>query len=272
MYLGIDIGGTKTLLTVFSEQGELLESAKFPTPKDYSEFLNQLKQETDKLQTSDFKAIGIGSAGRIDRNTGTIISSPNLGWENVPLQSDVEKTLHTPTVLENDAKLAGLSEAKLIEEKYPLSIYITISTGIGCSVIRNGKLDPSFLDMETGWSVIEHNGKFEYWEKIASGQAIVNKYGKYASEIDDEDTWKAIVRTWYAGLSGLFATIQPDALIIGGSVGTHFDKYQALLKAEVEKHSTPMVTTPEIFQAQRPEEAVAYGCYHLAHDAYGTSS
>lgn len=271
MYLGIDIGGTKTLLTIFSEEGELLESAKFPTPKDYPEFLQLIKADVGKLQHSDFKAVGIGSAGRLDRSTGTIISSPNLGWENVSLQADIEKILHTPTILENDAKLAGLAEAKLIEDDYPVAIYITISTGIGCGVVRNGKLDPSFLDMETGWAVIEHNGKFEHWEEVASGQAIVKKYGKYASEINDEETWKEIVRTWHAGLSGLFATIQPDALIIGGSIGTYFEKYESLLKAEVNKYATPMVNTPDIFQAQRPEEAVAYGCYHLARDTYGQS-
>lgn len=34
MYLGIDIGGTKTLAATLTNEGVITESVKFPTPKD----------------------------------------------------------------------------------------------------------------------------------------------------------------------------------------------------------------------------------------------
>lgn len=264
MYLGIDIGGTKTLLATFSDEGELLESLKFPTPKKYEDLLVEIKNNSQQLEHNDFKAVGVGSPGLVNRKDGVLITRGKPGWENLPVKADIEQIFHTPAIFENDAKLAGLSEAQLIKSTHPVALYITISTGIGCSVVRNGKLDPSFLDMEVGWAMIEHKGEFEKWEDFASGRAIVAQFGKLASEIDDKNTWKTIVRYWYAGLSSLFATIQPDALIIGGSVGTHFERYGDLLKEAVKKYETPLTPAPEIFQAQRSEQAVAYGCYHIA--------
>jgi glucokinase len=34
----------------------------------------------------DFAGVGIGSPGPLDRATGTVINTPNLGWRNFPLR------------------------------------------------------------------------------------------------------------------------------------------------------------------------------------------
>jgi glucokinase len=68
----------------------------------------------------------------------------------------------------------------------------------------------------------------------------------------------------------LLAIIQPEVVIIGGGVGTHFDKYGKLLETELKKYQTPLVPIPPIRAAQRPEEAVIYGCYELVKETYGS--
>ena len=42
MYICIDIGGTKTLVTSMTDEGTIAQSIKFPTPKDYDDFLRDL--------------------------------------------------------------------------------------------------------------------------------------------------------------------------------------------------------------------------------------
>ena len=39
---------------------------------------------------------------------------------------------------------------------------------------------------------MERHGKLETWEHFASGKAIVRRFGKRASDINDESTWRTI--------------------------------------------------------------------------------
>jgi predicted NBD/HSP70 family sugar kinase len=59
----------------------------------------------------------------------------------------------------------------------------------------------------------------------------------------------------------LLATIQPDVVVVGGGVGAHFEKFQPFLEEALKKINNPLVPVPPLLKAQRPEEAVIYGCY-----------
>src|SRR3954471_8146732 len=109
MYLGVDIGGTKTIVAVLDDRGAITERVKFPTPKKYVDFLAGLKKAVAELEVQDFKAAGVGVPGRLDRKRGQVIRLGNLSWQNEPIQPDCEKILSCPVVIENDANLAGLS-------------------------------------------------------------------------------------------------------------------------------------------------------------------
>lgn len=268
MYLGIDVGGTKTLVASLTDAGAITEAKKFPTPKNYDNFILELKNCLIHLEHKEFKAVGIGLPGRIDREHGIFIGGGNLTWTNEHVKTDIARFTHTPTVVENDAKLAALSEAMLLKHAYNRVLYVTISTGIGAGVVVNQRLDPGFLNIESGQAIFEHKGKMMRWEKFASGKAIVERFGKKAADINDQATWKIITRDFSLGLMSLIANVQPDVIVIGGSVGTYFNKYGKLLEAELKKYETPLTHIPPLKQAQRPEEAVVYGCYDLAKSKY----
>lgn len=269
MYLGIDIGGTKTLVAVLNNDGVIKESVKFPTAKVYPEFLRELSASIANLTTKDFTAVGLAAPGRIDRKNGIAQSFGNLPWRDIPLKRDVERITGKPVVMDNDANLAGLSEALLIR-KYDTVLYVTISTGIGTGVITHQAIDPNFEDSEGGEIILEHKGKLMQWEDFASGRAIVRRFGKRASEINDEKTWKIISHDIAIGLFDLITFIQPDVVVLGGGVGAYYlQKFKSFLLADLKKFETPMTPIPPIFQAQRPEEAVVYGCYDLAKSTYG---
>lgn len=107
------------------------------------------------------------------------------------------------------------------------------------------------------------------WEDFASGRAIVEQFGKPGSQITDEATWKIIARNLSLGIYEHIAVLQPNLVIIGGSMGSHFSKYETFLLAELKKRELPLVQIPRIIPAERPEKAVIYGCYDLAKDTYG---
>lgn len=269
MYIGVDVGGTKTLVASLDDSGVITEKFRFETPKNYDFFLHELRFAVHKLTEKDFRAGGVGAPGKLDRELGRGIWFPNIGWKNVPLQHDIERILHCPVVLENDAKLATLSEAMMVKDTYDKVLYVTISTGIGYGLVVNQKIDTSVADLGGSTIHVERHGRLVPWESFASGKAIVKRYGKRAEDIHDKTTWRAIVRDLKPGIIDLIAFTEPEVIIFGGSVGVYFERYGKLLQEELKKYEVPLVTIPKLRGAARPEEAVLFGCYDLAKSVYG---
>ena len=263
MLLAIDVGATKTLLAVFSLEGKLEASYRIPTNHNYQRFLKDLGQQIkERSRNFKFTACVCALPGKIDRPAGVGLSFGNLPWRNVPVKADLEELLPgRPVWLEHDSSLAGLSEAQLAHKKYRKVLYLTISTGIGDGIIMDGKIDVNLADSEAGQMVLEHDGRLQKWEDFASGSALVKRYGKLASEIDDEKVWRAYAADLVPGIDQLVASFQPDILIIGGGVGAHFDKFSPYLKSELDSFKNRLVPIPPIIKAKHPEEAVVYGCY-----------
>lgn len=272
MYLAIDVGGTKTLLAVFSKTGQLLHEQKIKTDRKYDGFLVDLKTalQEEKLKQYDISAVCCALPGRLDRLNGVGIRFGNLEWQEVPIRKDLEKTVGDIAVyIENDAKLAGLYEARLLLKKYKKVVYLTLGTGIGIGIIINGKIDPVLADSEIGNMVVEHDGKLKKWEDFASGKALVERFGKNAEQLDNPFAWKTYARDLSVGFEAALAAFQPEVIVVGGGVGAHFDKFGDLLVAELKKRQNPMVPIPPIIKANRAEEAVVYGCYEFIKQNHG---
>lgn len=270
MYAGVDIGGTKTLLAALDDNGVILQKIRFETPKTYDEFVENFKAAAKGLNVKDFRAGGVGAPGKIDPVRGCGIWFGNLSWEDVPLDHDIEKILNCPVVVKNDAKVAALSEAMLLKDRFSKVLYITVSTGIGFGLVIDQKIDDALSDRGGKDILVEHHGKLVPWESFASGRAIVERYGKKAAEITDEATWRAIVRDLMPGLLQLIAITEPEVIVFGGSVGTYFERYGDLLRTELARYDLPIKPLPDLRGAARPEEAVLYGCYDLAVATFGS--
>lgn len=269
MYLAIDIGGTKTLVATIKNNGVIAQRLKFPTAKDYPTFIRNLSDTVAYLSTQEFIAAGVGIPGRIDRKTGIGIGMGNLPWRHVPIKKDITRLARANTVIENDAKLAALSEAMLLKDRYNRVLYITIGTGIGGGLIVDQKIDTSLQDSEPGKMPLEYQGKMQAWEDFAAGRAIVKNFGKPASEITDKAIWAEIAHKLAVGLIDVLAVVQPQVVVLGGGIGTYFEQYKQPLIDELKSYETPLIPVPPILQAQRPEDAVLYGCYDLAESTHG---
>jgi glucokinase len=269
MYVGVDVGATKTLVAVLNNDGVIKEKVKILTPRRYDHFLLELRHLRVHLDHKDFRAGGIGiPAIKIDRKHGRAAAYGNLPWKNTNVLYDMERIFDCPFVVENDAKMAGLSEAMLLKGRYSKVAYITLSTGVGFALIVDQVIDVNIGDGGGRLIEVEHRGQKVALDDFASGRAIVERYGKQASDIQDQATWQKICRDIAHGILPLIAVMEPEVVVIGGSVGTYFDRYGDLLAKELKKYELPLSKTPVLCQAQRPEEAVVYGCYDLAKQVY----
>src|SRR3989344_2377164 len=196
MYLAVDVGATKTLLAVFTKDGNVLHEQKIATDHKYDQFLADLKSALgqDAFRKYKIETVCCALPGRIDRVRGIGIRFGNIGWRATPIVNDLKKALQIDEVfIENDANLAALFEAQS-HKKYKKVLYITLRTGIGIGIIINGKRDPAYEDAEAGHMVLEHEGKLKKWEEFASGKALVERYGKKAAELDNHFAWKSYAK------------------------------------------------------------------------------
>lgn len=267
MIIAVDTGGTKTLIAGYDESGKIVrEPVRFPTPpreKDYIVAVKNFLEEN--YSDAEVDAIVIAIPGII--KNGVAIWCNNLKWKNFDVAGALKGILGgVPLYVENDANLAGLAETRQLEDAPVSSVYITISTGIGSGFITNGKIDPGLRHSEPGRALIEYDGMVREWETFASGKAIYNTYGKFARDILSKKIWYQCADRFSRGFLALIPITQPDIIIIGGSIGTYFDRYEEFLKGILREKLPEHIKLPKIVQAKHPEEAVIYGCYYYALD------
>lgn len=266
MLIAIDTGGTKTLVAGFKDDGSMLEPIRFETPKDKHKYIDSLMSTIKThYELSQIDAIVIAMPGIIDN--GIALHCPNLEWHNFDIRGQLESHFPKSKILvENDANLAGLAEFRSLKEVPENGLYITISTGIGTGIISYGKINQSLSKSEAGHMILEHDGVFRQWEDFASGRAIKLRYSKYAKDIHSKRVWYQITKDISSGLLAIIPVLQPEIIIIGGSIGTYFDRYADTLSSYLDEKLPKIIGRPIIKQAIHPEQAVLYGCYYHAID------
>ena len=272
MLVTVDTGGTKTLVASFSEDGLIVQSVKFATPKKSPEYVTQLISTIGSIVTpSDIDAIVIALPGVISP-AGVLLNAENLGWHDLDMKKELASFYDGPVLVENDGNLAGLGEARQLAKLPQLALCIAIGTGIGTGYITDGKINTYHRQSEGGLMVLEHDGVLKIWEDFASGRAIKLAYGKYAHDISSKRAWKEIATNISRGLLVLIPTLRPDVIIIGGSIGTYFEQYSDTLVSILRQSLPAHITVPTIIKAAHPEQAVIYGCYYYALDSLADSA
>lgn len=266
MLVAVDTGGTKTLVASFSKDGIVGAQIKFPTPKDPKEYVKHLREVLQQTYGGQrIEALVVAVPGIV--KDGVAIWCGNLGWRNFDVAKALAGTLgDTPVFVENDANLAGLAETRLLKPMPVSSLYVTVSTGIGTGIITNGTIDPALRNSEGGHALIEYDGVVRQWESFASGRAIYETYGKYARDIRNKRIWNEVADRISRGFLAVIPILQPDVIIIGGSIGTYFEHYSAQLTNLLKEKLPDHIACPTIIQAKHPEQAVIYGCYYYALD------
>lgn len=269
MYLCIDFGGTKTAVASVDNDGNIVHKTKIKTDHNYEIFMKNLTQLIKREEKHNAKLACMSVPGLIDRKKGVVHSLGNLPWFNKPIRSDLEKQLDgVKVIIENDAKLGGLGEARAVSGKYKRILYVTIGTGIGGALIVNNKLSEDMQDMEIGKMPLSYkNSPITHWENIISGRSIYSDYGMKASDITDDSIWEEIGLKLAYGLGAACSTLQPQVIIFGGGIGQYADKFTTIISKYLESELHSISMKPEAYLPPKYiEDSVLKGCYEYIKD------
>lgn len=256
MYILIDIGGTKTRVTMTEHREAFLPPVVFHTPQNPEEWLTTLK-ETAGTFTSGRKILGlvVGVPGTFTHD-GVVQKTPNLKeWVGFPLKERLVDFFSCPIAIENDAALVGLGEAIFGAGKdHPIVAYITISTGVGGVRIVDGKIDRNTYGFEIGHTIIENGHDVE---SIISGGALEKRFGKPSHEVHDVVLWEKI--NHYAGVFGANTTMywSPSVIVYGGPVMN--DLHIEIIEREAKQYLQMYKETPVFIRGTLGDFGGLYG-------------
>ena len=146
--IGIDVGGTNTVVGLVDKRGQIITSgsiktAKHPRVEDYLDELTELINDLISQKTTKDQIKGIG-AGTPNGNyfTGSIEFAPNLNWKGViPFAQMLEDRVGIPVALTNDANAAAIGEMTYGAARGMKDfIVITLGTGVGSGIVVNGQM------------------------------------------------------------------------------------------------------------------------------------
>jgi glucokinase len=286
--VGVDIGGTNLSVGVVPFAGgspealqtqptEAQRGAKFVVDRVVKMIKDSIRQvmETQGCGADAFAGVGIGSPGPLDRKTGTVIGTPNLGWRNFPLRDLVQNGVGLPATLDNDANAATYGEWWLGAGRGLRTIVgVTLGTGIGGGIVLNGELYHGASDAaaEIGHMTIDSTGRkcncgnYGCLEAYASGPAIARRAAEGleagvpsllmemvsdVQKITAETVYEAVVRgDAYAtdvlhdtakflgvGLANIINILNPEMLVISGGVTRAGEHLFTPLRAEIRRRA-----------------------------------
>jgi glucokinase len=150
VWIGVDIGGTKTAVVLSTKPPAIDSRVKFSTEpaKGPARALRLIKAairtllKRHRVTDSAIARIGVSCGGPLDRIRGIIQSPPNLPtWANVPIKKILEEELSARCRVENDANAGAVAEHHYGAGRGCKSmVFLTMGTGLGAGIIVDGRL------------------------------------------------------------------------------------------------------------------------------------
>ncbi len=272
--LAIDMGATKTLAGVV-EKNKVVQTKKQSTQskKDKKIILSNLEnliEELIKEKKEKPSLIGLGIAGQVDPQSGTVLSTGNFSesFKNIKLQKILEKKFKSKVKIDNDVKCFVKAEKKYGRGKNLNNfIGLTFGTGIGGAIVMNDKFwrgnkntagEVGHMKIPCSWpgSLPKCGcGSKNCWESVASGKAWFKIHDKYNKKTADLHVVKNIV----TGLLNLSYIASPESFILGGGLMEHPDMLP-MIKNEFKKQAKwPWFKQIKVTTPSMGDEAILIG-------------
>lgn len=250
-------------------------------------------------------AVGIGIPAVIEHGSDHIIWAPNLpGWRDVSLRATLEERLGLPVVVEYDGHTAILGEWWLgVGRGYDNIAGLFVGTGIGGGLVLNGRLvrGRNRLAGAAGWFAMTTDASrrddpahsIGHWESLAAGPGIVRRARALLERTPDaalanqKDTLTAkdlfdVARQGDPlarqiidetadllglGVANIVSLINPDIVILGGSVGSQGDLLLPRIRQAVSDWAQPIsASAVAIVSSQMGADAGLLGAAYAAFD------
>ena len=186
--ISIDLGGTKVLAALLTRTGEticktyklLAGATGSAVGALVAEAIRELRRQQPDVPV---EGVGVCVPGIVYSKKGTVWA-PNIpGWDDYPLQRELEAAVNDPSVriaVESDRTCYILGEVwKGAARGCTDAIYLAVGTGIGAGILLDGRVIHGASDIvgATGWMALETPWRDEYkpvgcFEYYASGNGI----------------------------------------------------------------------------------------------------
>lgn len=309
--IGVDLGGTNTAAAVFDENYTLLSRGNVSTRRDttptgIADAIDEAARDACRalgITLDEVEAIGIGSPGIIDPDTGVIEYWSRYDFNAVPMAKLVGERTGKPVFMGNDANAAALGEFVAGAGKGSRNmVAVTLGTGIGGGIVIDGKLYSGFNHAagELGHTSIAFDGKLctcgrrGCFEAYASVTALIEQT-REAMQADPESVmWtlsptldtvngrtsfdamragdksaKAVVDRYIeylaCGLANIVNTFQPEILCIGGGISNERETLLAPVRAilDREDYARSLPKRVKLVRAELGNDAGLYGAAAL---------
>ncbi len=304
--VGIDLGGTNIAAGLVDENMNILCQMSLPTQSErpYQEIVRDMAVlvrglvNMGNISMEEVESVGIGSPGTPEKETGNILYSNNLGWNDVPLLAELGKYIPVPMKVDNDANCAALGEFLAGAAKGCKSaVMITLGTGVGGGIVLDGQIydGVNHAGAEIGHTVIVSGGELctcgrrGCWEAYASATALIrmgkeaaaanpdsllNSFEKLngliifkAADQGDEAAQKVIDQYLFyvaEGLTNVVNVFQPEAVVIGGGICGQGERILKPIREQVAKDVfCKQVSVPQIVTATLGNAAGIIGAAFL---------
>lgn len=285
--IALDLGGTKLAAALFKDKGEMIikETVQLKKKKgtevgkliveQAKTILHQAKEKKQKVT-----ALGICVPGIAHAKTGTVWA-PNIpGWDDYPLQKELEDGLKKENItikIDSDRACYILGEVwKGNAAGYSDVIFLSVGTGIGAGILVNNQVVRGSQDIAgaIGWMALNKPfqkkfsscGCFEY---NASGEGLVKvtkelleqkKYArsilnkKNSNQLSAKDVFAAYeegdklaiavidqaIEYWGMAVANLVSLFNPEKIIFGGGVFGPAVKFLDAIYKEALKWGQPI--------------------------------
>lgn len=143
--IGLDLANDELRGALLNLRGEICHEVSLPLQDQEGEaalklvyaLLDALIAKVER----PLLGIGIGTPGLLDTTRGVVRRAVNLGWENLPLGSLLEKRYKFPVYVANDSQVTALAEHIFGAGKSATSLAaVRVGRGIGAGIILNRQL------------------------------------------------------------------------------------------------------------------------------------
>lgn len=278
--LAIDIGGTKFSLAGFRDDELMVRESRSTDRAGGPEAMFGAIEHVYRgwSRSHDFRPerCGIGFGGPVDFPKQSITLSTHVeGWAHYPLVENVARLTGAPTVIDNDANVGALGEARYgAGQGFDPLFYVTLSTGIGGGVVINrrvfrgadscaGEIGHMNVMPDGPWCLCGSNGCLE---RMCCGLWLERDYGKPATELlRDRQFVERYVVSLARGLKAAIMILNPARIIIGGGIAKAGDELFLPLRAELDRQLTAWShARRDVVPPALGDDSVLYGALALA--------
>jgi predicted NBD/HSP70 family sugar kinase len=285
--IGLNVDRDHITMVVLDFEGQVRARASreiaFAMPSDVEKFFRErVRKLLAQVDVGREKLAGIGVASPDDMpHAATLPHQPadyNI-WATTDIPALLQKTLHVPVFVENDAAAATIGEMQFgLGKKYQTFFYILITAALGGSLVveghhfrgasgRSGELgllegkDPSGRDRQIQ-EIVSLSALFG---RLAA-QGIVMAGPNELARLDERgraivDAWtEDAVDTLLSPLISINCLFNPQAILIGGRLPAGIvDNLATRLNQKLHSHSTKVPAIAPVSRAALSDDAPAVG-------------